>query len=237
MECLQEGHPAALCRSHREKYPYEKSSAYYDLKAQQEMAEWALIMLIVTSVGIGFVAMTLKTASDANEGFRASAEVQLRPYMSFQHIQAIQLVTSAWSIQAVWKNTGQTPTRQMTMGWGYRVQSDDLPDDFDYPDTPKKPANEGTISIGAQGVVYSNGPVITAQEMKLLVAGKTKVFYWGWIEYHDGFQGSPRRRSEFCQRFIIVPDKAELKTGFIAFGPHNGADEDCLKQAQKKSTS
>jgi len=237
-ECIaSRASSAAQCKLQAEQSRYDQSAESYDLKAQQEMARWAALMLVVTSIGVLFVAATLKTASDANEGFKASAEVQLRPYMSFQHMEVNELVTGAWSIQAVWKNTGQTPTRQMTLCWGYSVQADDLPNDFDYPDTPKTSANEGTISVGSQGVIFSNGPVLTAQEVQNFASGKMKVFYWGWIEYNDGFEGSPRRRTEFCQRFIVVPDKAQIKTGFITFGPHNGADEDCLKQVKNKHTA
>lgn len=41
---------------------YQVTQDAYDLKAQQDMAKWALLMLIVTGVGVVFVAMTLSAS-------------------------------------------------------------------------------------------------------------------------------------------------------------------------------
>lgn len=113
MECLDAGHPAPRCRAHLQQAPYEKSAEYYDLKAQQEMAEWALVMLLVTSIGVVFVALTLKAAADANEGFKASAEADLRPYVFVAGVRSEKL-TDAAGVKCVrlkigMKNLGRTP--------------------------------------------------------------------------------------------------------------------------------
>lgn len=54
---------------------YETSKDYYDLKAQQDMAKWALLMLFVTGVGVYYVARTLKESENATEAALIAANV------------------------------------------------------------------------------------------------------------------------------------------------------------------
>jgi len=101
--------------------PYEETKDWYDLKAQQDMAKWALLMFIVTGVGVVYVALTLLAARHANEGFALSAERQDRAYLSATPSQ-FSLKTDFSknqpypvdvSFRVVVKNHGQTPAHNV----------------------------------------------------------------------------------------------------------------------------
>lgn len=105
-QCIVEANPAA----------YEQSAEYHDLKAQQEMAKWALLMLIVTSVGVVYVAATLweanQTAIHAQamlEQQRLADERTLRPYIEVKALADAHSRT----VRFLAVNVGQTPARDL----------------------------------------------------------------------------------------------------------------------------
>ncbi|MEL7201527.1 MAG: hypothetical protein AAGK25_07990 [Pseudomonadota bacterium] len=71
----------AVCITKASEANYHHTQAAYDLQAQQQMSEWALLMLFVTGVGVFFVARTLQATSetlkvtkDANKAAWKAAE-------------------------------------------------------------------------------------------------------------------------------------------------------------------
>lgn len=59
-ECVSFGKThATQCTSELELFRHGESVAAYELKAQQEMAKWSSLMLIVTGVGVALVAITV----------------------------------------------------------------------------------------------------------------------------------------------------------------------------------
>lgn len=90
---------AAECKAQAAEAPYEKTKDAYDLKAQQDMAKWALLMLIATFAGVGLIAATLRDtglvldearkATDAAnrtvDETRKVGEAQVRGYLSYDN--------------------------------------------------------------------------------------------------------------------------------------------------------
>lgn len=72
---------AVDCLLEQDATDYEKTSEYYDLKAQQDMAKWALLMLLVTSFGVVYIALTLhasrETLREAGEATEAAKATTL----------------------------------------------------------------------------------------------------------------------------------------------------------------
>ncbi|KDA04063.1 hypothetical protein [Hyphomonas oceanitis] len=101
--------------------PYEQSTDYYDLKAQQDMAKWALLMLVVTAVGVVYIAITLKEAAsatlaaqDAVRVTRQIGEAQTVAY-PVSNRMTIELFRENGKhcgvlIISHWTNAGNTPT-------------------------------------------------------------------------------------------------------------------------------
>ena len=72
--------------------------------------------------------------------------------------------------------------------------------------------------------------------------GNIHLYFYGWCEYDDIFDGAPRHRSEFCLKVVPIKRLADTADGFhrsafaFIFHPtHNGADFDCLKPIQTGS--
>jgi hypothetical protein len=52
--------------------------------------------------------------------------------------------------------------------------------------------------MGAKGVFNTPGFFVAIADVKKVVAKTYRLFVWGWIDYDDVFEGTPRRRTEFC---------------------------------------
>jgi hypothetical protein len=105
-----------------------------DLRAQQEMAHWALWMTVMTGLSavVGAVAAVLiyKTFHQT----RTSAEKQLRAYLNVFEISADWKIDEGFgqhrsSISIQVKNTGQTPAHAVRSWMGY-VSSNKEPEHF-----------------------------------------------------------------------------------------------------------
>jgi hypothetical protein len=55
---------------------------------------------------------------------------------------------------------------------------------------------------------------------------------WGWAEYNDIFEGTPRHRTEFCADVLVSPDQKAADFGItLAVCPkYNGADDEAMKK-------
>lgn len=132
-----------------------QAAAEYDLKAQQDMAAWTLMMLwvsvamlVVTGLGVWYVARTLdatrgalRLAEEANEAAIAAVEAtiehghrQLRPYLSAIPTRAVFEVTGSgipisqkFGLRVIIEvhNTGQTPAFRKRLRGNIRVVAKD----------------------------------------------------------------------------------------------------------------
>ncbi|MEH6742204.1 hypothetical protein [Hyphomonas sp.] len=74
---------------------YDQTAEWYDLKAQQDMAKWALLMFVVTSVGVGYIALTLHTTSETLEEARNTTRA------------AVDGAAAAWKTEESTREIGQ----------------------------------------------------------------------------------------------------------------------------------
>ena len=100
----------------------------------------------------------------------------------------------------------------------------DLPKDFDYPDvgaegieTEKSTIGPGQYIQMTIGVSLADAQAVMRQERSL--------FVWGWIEYDDIFENTPRRRTEVCVQVEVNADCRSCTPTVV--GLFNGADDDC----------
>jgi len=108
------------------------------------------------------------------------------------------------------------------------MRDTELPDDFSFPD--------GEISesaaIGARGIFGTPGFFVAIADVKRVIAKTKRLYFWGWIDYDDVFDDTPRHRTEFC--FDVSPDEVEDRgqtyMRFPAHGRYNGADGDCVRR-------
>ena len=74
----------------------------------------------------------------------------------------------------------------------YKSMTDPIPDGFTYPDAGHAPITP--VVIGPKQDV-SIGPLdIPVADIQ----AKKHLYFWGWMEYYDIFENSPRHLTEFC---------------------------------------
>jgi hypothetical protein len=129
------------------------------------------------------------------------------------------------------ENSGATPTRQLRTQVNFdKFPSTGLPADFRYLDA----------EIGRDPVTFVIGPKTTAKlsefgisfrTLEEIRSGVAQGYVWGWVEYDDVFDDTPRHRTEFCFRIAkVTPPISKPNMEWDAHGHHNGMDDDCLPE-------
>lgn len=115
---------ASVCLKEAVKSEYDQTAEYYDLKAQQDMAKWALLMFVVTGIGVGYLALTLHTTKETLEEAartteaanrtvdetRRIGEAQVRAYLTFENAQ-FNYGNTDIRLEFEIHNSGQSPAR------------------------------------------------------------------------------------------------------------------------------
>jgi hypothetical protein len=132
-----------------------------------------------------------------------------------------------WRVSPVWENSGDTPARRMLVNFNSQEFSGRMPDNFDFPDSDSP---EPSL-IGPRATVQGRGIVLAGDLISKIVNGSCKLYLWGWADYDDVFDGSPRRRTEFCFEVAVTgPQDGQVFLGFPLHRKYNGADDECLRR-------
>lgn len=134
----------------------------------------------------------------------------------------------SYRISAIVENGGQTPTRNALINTNHALRDAELPSDFDFPDGEVTE----TAAIGARGTLGTPGFFVSISEVQHVSAKTKKLYFWGWIDYDDVFDDTPRHRTEFCFDVTAdeMPDRGQTYMRFPAHGRYNGADRDCVRR-------
>jgi hypothetical protein len=157
----------------------------------------------------------------------------------------VQVLDNIVRIQPQWRNTGATPTKDMTNHVNWKVFPQEPPENYSFPDLSHEgketKRGEGNIStyIGPNGATALADPlVIPTQYLDMLRQKKGRIFIWGWTEYRDVFPGTPVHRTEFCNEIVMEfskdvgttsAPKVQAGLSFSLYRRHNCMDEDCEK--------
>jgi hypothetical protein len=125
-------------------------------------------------------------------------------------------------------NGGQTPTRKALVNVNHVLRDDKLPDGFDYPDGDVTE----TATIGVGGIFGTPGIFVSIADVDKVKVKAKRLFFWGWVDYNDVFEDTPRHRTEFCYDVTAdaFEDRGKIFLRFPAHGRYNGADGDCVRQ-------
>ena len=130
-----------------------------------------------------------------------------------------------------WENSGPTPARRYSTGVNLTAFTDDIPEDFDYPDlgSPHPPGGD----IGPSQEIHVRVPV-TAHELWQVESENLKIYVWAWVEYDDIFPESERHRTEACVKLTAVGNamREGATLNYIKHTKFNGSDKDCYRQPQ-----
>lgn len=202
-----------------------KRAAY----AADDVVDLAIWQFFAGIVGIGFVGLTLKATRDAVKEANAatetagkalliterSAELQLRPYVYVSRIffawiwdvndpqddiEKKRLV--AWDIVVHWKNSGQTPARDITIQTYVEERSNGTLCPFD---SPPFGIAEPIGSIGPNQDTI-NTVRLQMELLERVWRGESELHYWAVVRYNDGFPKSKQHRTEHHHRLLVDSD-------------------------------
>jgi len=189
-----------------------EQQAYYDLKAQQDMAAWAFGMLIVTiwlSVitlfGVGFVWRTLVETKKMAGVTREIGQAQVRAYLSFDSVQAVFITSGGGECTAIRfrpyiKNTGQTPAH-IRVTYSEVVCYGVKPSEIEV--TPvNKPAN---MRVGSQKPIFLGGDSMDWESVRNAIDSDLHMVLICGVEFEDVFfqPGDERRIEDFAVRVVF----------------------------------
>ena len=139
------------------------------------------------------------------------------------------------SIQAIWENTGATPTRNGRSHVNWKFFERSIPSEFDFPDFDEVGNRVlsydayKSLIVGPRAIALAPlldiEPAILKQARDL----QGRVLIWGWAEYDEVFGDAKRHRTEFCYQLVVTGSPASW-VGFSQYRAYNGADEDCMKK-------
>jgi hypothetical protein len=141
-----------------------------------------------------------------------------------------------WKLAAIWENSGTTPVQFMQIHVNVGVRTDELPDNFDFPDFGKR--STSPVPLGPKAIVPSVNVDVSVEDMQAIKDGRKRLFFWGWAEYDDIFKGSHRHRTEFCNEITVGGDpttKDRVSFGGVLCAKHNGSDNERTKPFQTDS--
>jgi len=114
-----------------------------------------------------------------------------------------------WRFRPSWKNSGDTPTRNMTMHSECELRTEVLPKEFNF-DHPTTEIGVALIPPNTEtgGGLAPNYPraAITAQDILDVQSGRKFLYFWGWAKYSDVFPDTPQHITRFCWQILPLGD-------------------------------
>ena len=111
-----------------------------------------------------------------------------------------------WRFRPTWRNSGDTPTRQMTMHTECVVRSTPLPAGFDF-NYPTMQTATALVPPDAEipGGIAPLAPTlaVSAQDLADAQNDQKFIYLWGWARYLDVFPGTAQHITRFC--WLLTP--------------------------------
>ena len=191
-------------------------------------AGWTAILIMV------FTGILAWVAYKANEN---SVTTQ-RAFVNFNGITGMKVMRAdskglaGINFFVNWTNSGTTPTKTATGQVNIQSWRSELPKGFNYADLAT--VEKRAFVIGPKATV-SQLVGVTIDDIKDVREGKSHLYLWGWLAYHDIFPGTPNRLTEFCVEITnlvstkpdVTDPSAEFTYILVPCGKHNCYDEDC----------
>ena len=219
-----------------------------ELCAQVRMADAAESQSYINLVGVILLFLTLgftgwaalaagraaEAATTANVQHEKFTAAQLRPYITpggldLKWLHATDKPTEIewWRISLIWKNSGQTPARNIRAWLSADV--------FDKGSTPESIgcADLGTFETTASplgpGQTFPARLPVLLEKFVAVWQGQKDFYYWGWVEY-DSFAGDVRRRTETCVRLFPMrdPTRTDCLWNDVVATRFNAIDDECV---------
>ena len=149
------------------------------------------------------------SAAVAEKSARVAEDALISGQRAFMFIREIKTYlhqdpatgTFHWTLHPIWANSGNTPTRGLSINTTYRLLDEPLPKDYDFPES-----REDLIPTiaGPRSMVEAVSGTLSSEDLAAVKEGRKFFYIWGWAEYHDIFEGTKKRVTRFCNQLIEI---------------------------------
>jgi hypothetical protein len=197
--------------------------------SQEMSARWALASFwaVVTQAIVAALALAALLADLRHN--RKSSERQLRAYLTIDELTVDfrrnkQGIVTDGVIEAVWRNTGQTPALDIRSSIDWLSVAGKLPDDFTYP----QENDDGSRHMMGPGQGFnSTARAFRIDDFSAAATRARRIFVWSSVDYTDVF-GERRRTEVEAEMVVSALQSGEHNVQFSVSGRHNGIDGSCL---------
>lgn len=123
-----------------------------------------------------------------------------------------------------WRNSGSTPTKNMTLATNWARLEDDSETGIGSYDSSN--ARRQRMFLGPQAVEWSEAIRIRPIDATAALQGDGHIVIWGRVDYGDIFDGTRPHFTEWCYRIIMSFEGGQLHSQPVAFSPYNRSDAD-----------
>jgi len=111
-----------------------------------------------------------------------------------------------WRFKPSWKNSGNTPTKNLTTFVQCEIRSSPLPDTFGF-DHDMSEAGPGFLAPGIEllggQAPKMPGSAISPQDILAAQTGKKFIYLWGFAKYSDVFPSTRPHTTHFCWLLVF----------------------------------
>lgn len=152
-----------------------------------------------------------------------------------KYVDATTDKVQSLACRPVWKNNSPTPAKMARNAVYAGFFLNEIPADLNFPDDAQTLQSMVPLYVGPQSEITGGRVQIETSifaQPEVMAATHRFLIVWGWVEYNDVIEGTPRHRSEFSAEVEIMGDPTDKETliRWQFYRLHNGADEDALKR-------
>jgi hypothetical protein len=186
-----------------------------------------LLLLVLGPSNIGIWMQTRLLAKTVEKQYRDAERAFLHIDIGDAEETITRGGTEVFRITIGCINNGRTPTRYGLghVNWHYFDESG--PEIFSFKDFwTSESSSPAGVAIGPKGTVSL--AVIEIPKAEILKSPGS-VFCWGWVDYNDIFEESPRHRTEFCFEIASIARDGKSEIRYRNHRLHNGYDDECFR--------
>jgi hypothetical protein len=118
-----------------------------------------------------------------------------------------------WRLRALMRNSGNTPTKNLTMRTACLLLNHQLPKNFDFDGNMTASIGTGMLGPKADGLTgiapASPDPALTPQDIIDVQNGRKWIYLMGWLRYYDVFPETSQHITRYC--WLVTPAGDPLK--------------------------
>lgn len=143
-----------------------------------------------------------------------------------EDIAAPRLV-SGWAFRPIWRNGGETQTRNLICHVDYEFRESPLPMGHKFTDNHPvaTPMMLGPKSIGTGG----NPRTFKVDEVERVKKSERFLYMWSWVRYGDAFDPTRHRITRCCIQVVVLGNPAQSSCTFqwLIHNEGNCSDDEC----------